>query len=97
MDTKLRKAEDLKIDSKVFKKFESYFKKEVDAVVSEDRFNNDDFDPWRNTDRIIGTLYHSDIIFTDEDNDSVAVPIDCFDTSVNSWVDGGFINVQNWK
>ena len=97
METILRKLEDLKIDSKIFKKFESSFQEQVDAEVFEDQFNNDGFDPWEGTEQVIGTLCREGIKFTDDDQDSVSVPIECWDTNKQELVDGGFVNVQGWK
>ena len=97
METILKKSPGLKIDSKIFKKFESSFQEQVDAEITEDQFNNDGFDPWEGTDQVIGTLCRENIKFTDDDQDSVSVPIECWDENVQQYVDGGFIHVQSWR
>ena len=97
METILKKREDLKIDSKILKKFELSFKEQVETEIFEDRFNNDDFDPWDGTDQVIGTLCREKIKFTDDDQDSVSVPIECWDVDKQEYIDGGFIHVQSWR
>ena len=97
METILRKREDLRIDSKILKKFELSFKEQVETEIFEDRFNNDDFDPWADCDQVMGTLCREKIKFTDDDRDSVSVPIECWDPYKRQYVDGGFIHVQYWK
>ena len=97
METILYKTKGLEVDMKVFEKFESSFKEQVDAEITEDRFNNDDFDPWEGTDQVVGHLSKANIVFTDDDQDMVAIPIECWDVNKEEYVDGGFIQVQHWK
>lgn len=50
MKTTLRKAEDLEIDSKLLKKFESDFKKEVKELIAAES------EAWNDADEVIGCL-----------------------------------------